>query len=200
MCIKGSASEWGGAEKYWEQGKHNAKKHALSHPVIIFRCIQMLMQLETKHCIYFCIDSSLFQNLLRHRNGQGRGSSAAWGWRSWQPPEQSFPSVSLLPWEFWDQIPFGWIPCLLQGNSLRKTLPRYNYYHIWSSNGFYRNQYKIFLCLALPIFTYKSVHVNVSISLLTNNREGKKKRKKREWRWQHLLFLYKFLLETLSSM
>lgn len=45
--------------------ENNAKKHVISHPVIIFRCIQMLMQFETKHCIYFCIDSSLLQNLLK---------------------------------------------------------------------------------------------------------------------------------------
>lgn len=77
------------------------------------------------------------------------------------------------------ESPFGWIPCLLKKNNVRKTLPRYNYYHIWSSNGFYRKQYKIFLCLALPIFIYKNVHVKGSISFLTNSREGKKKEKER---------------------
>lgn len=155
------------------------------------------MPFETKHCIYFCIDSSHFQNLPRYRNGQGKGSSA--GGEEVAATREAF-SIS-------DSAPLG----LAGPNSLLDESHVCSKRTIWGKlcpdttittsdpvmdfTGISIKTFFAFLCLYLHTKMFMSMYAFPSWPTT----EKGKKRKKREWRWQHLLFLYKFLLEIPSS-
>lgn len=138
---------------------------------------------------------NIFQNPLRCRHGQEKGSTAAWD-------RAAFPiNISILLGVLGPNL-----YCLLLESSIICS-NRLIWGKLWpvtmstsySLLFFCRKQYKIFLSLAQLIFTFKKkhkknpenkkqwTHVSGNIYFMTNCREGKNKKKgKKRCKWELL--------------
>lgn len=148
---------------------------------------------------------NIFQNPLRCRHGQEKGSTAAWD-------RAAFPiNISILLGVLGPNL-----YCLLLESSIICS-NRLIWGKLWpvtmstsySLLFFCRKQYKIFLSLAQLIFTFKKkntkkkqktksnelMSVVIFISWPTAEKEKIKRKEKRDASGSYLTFLYKFLLE-----